>query len=374
MRLRLPLGTWFRGRRSDESAQPTAHGQPRRPWWWAAVIVGAAGVVCGLGAYGYARYINSSPGNVRLYRFVIEEGATARQIGDQLEREGIIGSARFFSLAARLMEFDRHIHAGTHWVDGSKTTLTILRQVLSGGLDITKVTIPEGLTIREVANLVAQALPVVPDSLVALAFDTAYVGRYAFPGAPSLEGFLFPDTYLFDASAGPVLVVRTMAERFHELFTDDMKHRADTLGMSPLEIVTLASIIEKEAMVHKELPIISQVFHKRLKLGYKLGADPTVKYVMEREPRRLSLRDIEVDSPYNTYKYSGLPPGPICNPGIEAMRAALWPAHTDYLYFVSNWDGTHAFTRSLREHNVAKSESARKYRQWRAEQRRRSAP
>lgn len=367
------LSRWFGKEELTEPIYPMVNRQWRRLWRWVGVTALTLVLVGGIAVYGYARHLNDSPGKVRLYSFVIEEGATARQIGEQLEKDGIIRSASFFRIAARLMEFDRKIHAGTHWVDASETTLTILRQLLSGGLRVTKVTIPEGLTIREIADLLAAQLPLEPDSLVALAYDSACVERYAFPGASSLEGFLFPDTYFFDASSAAHAAIRTMTSRFRELFADEMKARADTLGMSLLDVITLASIIEKEAVLDDERAIVSQVFHKRLKLGYKLGADPTVKYAMEHQPRRLSLRDIEMDSPYNTYKYTGLPPGPICSPGIDAIRAALWPAKTDYLYFVSNWDGTHTFTKTLREHNVAKAESQRRYRRWREEQRSRAA-
>jgi len=364
----------------DGPIYPTKKRRTVRLLWrwvgWAALLFFAlAGVV----AYEYARHLNSSPHRVALCQVEIAPGMTARQVGEELESRGIIRSARFFSFAARLMEFDRHIRAGAHWIDGFKPTVTILRQLLSGGLSIVRFTVPEGLTIEEMADIVAANLPVIPDSFVAAANDSALVARYAFPGASSLEGFLFPDTYNFDANAGSRAVVRTMATRFHELFTPTMEARAESLRMTLLEVLTLASIIEKEAMVDRERPIVSQVFHKRLKIGYRLEADPTVKYVMERNRRRLSLRDIEIDSPYNTYRNHGLPPGPICNPGIESIRAALWPAETDYLYFVANWDGTHTFTRSLREHNVAKVESERKYRQWRArpsgaDQRRRTIP
>ena len=148
--------------------------------------------------------------------------------------------------------------------------------------------------------------------------------------------------------------------------TADMQARADSLGMNMPEIITLASIIEKEAATSEERPVISQVFHKRLTIGYKLGADPTVKYALRLKPERLSLRDIEIDSPYNTYRYAGLPPGPRCNPGILSIRAALYPASTDYLYFVANWDDTHTFTRTLREHSKAKQVSRRLYRRMRA--------
>ena len=153
-----------------------------------------------------------------------------------------------------------------------------------------------------------------------------------------------------------------------EMFDGEIAARCDSVGLTPHEVVTLASIVEKEAQVARERGIISQVFLKRLELDYKLGADPTVKYAMGNAGRRLSFRDIEIDSPYNTYLYPGLPPGPICSPGRGALEATVHPADTDFLYFVANWDGTHTFTRSLNQHVRAKRVSERRYQEWRREQ------
>ncbi len=337
------------------------------------IALAAVGILGGVAVYAGASWLNSSPKNVELYSLEIEPGMSAGRVAEKLEREGLIRSARFFRVLARFRGFDRQIHAGTHWVDGRKTTSGILAQLLSGGIRIVRITVPEGLVIDDIAELLAKALPFEPEEFVEACQDSELVATLAYPGAKTMEGYLFPDTYFFDVNAGVRETIGVMSRRFHNVFADSLVLRADSLRMSVHEIVTLASIIEKEAQVRSEQPIISQVFHKRLKIGYRLGADPTVKYAMGQANRRLSLRDIEVDSPYNTYKHRGLPPGPICSPGRGALHAALYPADTNYLYFVANWDGTHTFTKTLLDHNRAKKVSNQRYWEWRREQRRREA-
>lgn len=337
------------------------------------ISLGAVGILGGAAVYAGVSWLNASPNRVELYSLDVESGMSASRVAEKLEREGLIRSARFFRVLARFRGFDRQIHAGTHWVDGRKTTSGILTQLLSGGIRIVRITIPEGLVIGDIAELLAKKLPFEPEEFVEACQDSVLVATFAYPGAKTMEGYLFPDTYFLDMNADVRETIGIMSRRFHNVFADSLVHRADSLRMSVHEVVTLASIIEKEAQVRSEQPIISQVFHKRLKIGYRLGADPTVKYAMGQANRRLSLRDIEIDSPYNTYKYRGLPPGPICSPGRGALHAALYPADTNYLYFVANWDGTHTFTKTLRDHNRAKTLSNQRYWEMRREQRLREA-
>ena len=320
------------------------------------------------GLYLGALWLNSSPGQRGLFSLDIEAGMTASRIARTLHDERVIRSPRFFRLLARFRGYDRQIHAGTHWVDGNASANDILEQLLTGGVRIARITIPEGLTIRQMATIFAAELPFTEAEFIAAAHDSALVDEWALLGAPSMEGYLFPDTYHLDISSRPREVVETMAGRFREVFDGEIAGRCDSVGLTPHEVVTLASIVEKEAQVARERGIISQVFLKRLELDYKLGADPTVKYAMGNAGRRLSFRDIEIDSPYNTYLYPGLPPGPICSPGRGALEATVRPADTDFLYFVANWDGTHTFTRSLNQHVRAKRVSERRYQEWRREQ------
>jgi len=335
-------------------------------------VVVLVGVFTAISIYEVASRLNRSPDVVGLHEITIPSGASAREVGRLLQRDGLIRSARFFEFTARLRGFDRRITAGTHWVNGTASTTAILQQLLSGGFQITHVTVPEGYTVRDIAHVIAANLPVSPDSFYAAARELAVTGQYTYgiaaaqAGSMPMEGFLYPSTYYFDTDASAHEVVHAMVREFHRMFTSRMAARADTLGMTVYEVVTLASIIEREAAVDSERPIISQVFHRRLKLHYPLGADPTVKYAMNgltEDKARLSLTDIQVNSPYNTYRHSGLPPGPICNPGIKSIRAALWPAATNYLYFVSNWDGTHIFSRTLAKHAAAKQISHKRFRE-----------
>ena len=190
-------------------------------------------------------------------------------------------------------------------------------------------------------------------AFVELAYDSAFC-RGVGIAAPSLEGYLFPDTYYVPRNIRARTMIETMLARFRAVFDDSLAQRTRQIGFTAHEILTLASIIEREARVEEERPIISGVFHRRLKLRRPLEADPTVEYALGMRKKRLLYKDLEVDSPYNTYRYPGLPPGPICNPGRASILAALYPAETPYLYFVAKGDGTHEFTSSERDHLNAK--------------------
>ena len=326
----------------------------------------AAVVSAGWVALDTVRFLYTPPRGAGLHRVEIPAGATPREIGRILESRGIVRSAGIFAYASWRRGFARVLRGGEYWLDGGQNVFRVLDQIARGGRPIRRLTIPEGYTVAEIAGVVEHTLGIPRDSLLALSRDTVLVRRYALKGAPSLEGFLFPDTYFIESGATAGHVVRVLTQQFHRVFTPAMVRRAEQLGMTPLEAITLASVVEKEAAVASERAVIAQVFHKRLQMGMGLESDPTVKYAMGSGPVNLSLRDIKLDSPYNTYRYRGLPPGPICNPGKAALEAALYPADTDFLYFVANWDGTHAFSRTLGEHNAAKAVSKRRYREWKA--------
>jgi UPF0755 protein len=333
----------------------------------AAVVVSITVLLlAGWTAISTLRFLTTSPQAVTLCRIQLRAGATRNEIGLVLERRKIIRSASAFAYFARSREFVRLKRGGDFWLDGSRSLFDVIEQLSDGGQPIKRVTIPEGFMLGEVAATLERSIGVSSDSVLAVSRDAGMVEQFAFTKAPSLEGFLFPETYFFDSTLDARAVVTVLAKQFHRVFTSDMARRAEQLGLTPLQAVTLASIIEKEAAVADERPVISQVFHTRLKRGMGLESDPTVKYALAIAPVNLSLRDIQIDSPYNTYRYAGLPPGPICNPGKAALVAALHPAETDYLYFVANWDGTHTFTRTLAEHNAAKVLSKRRYREWRS--------
>jgi UPF0755 protein len=183
--------------------------------------------------------------------------------------------------------------------------------------------------------------------------NSAYIESLGI-NAPSLEGYLFPESYLITYGADSRDIVEMMVAHFFDVFTQDMKERAEELGFTMEEAVTLASLIEKEAACEHEKPIISGVYHNRLKKGLLLQCDATIQYILPKRKPRLFYSDLQIDSPYNTYIYKGLPPTPIASPGRSSIIAALWPASTDYLYFVARGDTTHIFSRTLEEHNEAK--------------------
>jgi UPF0755 protein len=266
---------------------------------------------------------------------------------------GVIQSPFAFRVYARARGLDRQIQAGTyilrrgtHWSD--------LISAMNGGVGIiNRVTIPEGFTIAQITPVLVRALGTTDDSVAAAVRDPALRTRLADPAA-TLEGYLFPDTYVFAPGTSAREAVAEMVKRFEREWKPEYNSQAAALGHTRHEIVTMASIVEKEARVPDERPVIAAVYYNRLKDGMLLQADPTVQYVLGRHKERVLYRDLEVESPYNTYLHAGLPPGPIASPGGASLRAALTPASVPFLYFVAAPDGHHEFRTSLAAHEQAK--------------------
>jgi UPF0755 protein len=221
-------------------------------------------------------------------------------------------------------------------------------------------TIPEGFRLNQIAPRIGQVSGMDADSVRALLHRPGIDSAYGVPG-PGLEGYLFPDTYRFAAGVEVDIVIRAMTRRYSAFWTPDRRARLDSLGMNERSLVTLASIVQAEARRSDEMPRIASVYHNRLNLGWLLQADPTVLYALGGPRPRLLFAAIDsvAESPYNTYRQPGLPPGPIGAPGEQALVAALYPAKERYLYFVARLDGSHVFTRTLAEHNRAVAESRR---------------
>jgi len=322
---------------------------------YAAAWFPVAALVIYLAAYSMLAPVGSDPRQSMVIE--IPRGASTADIAALLQREGLIRNAILFRVYAYLKGLDSRLQSGEYQFSPAMTVKEILSYLARGKVVEHSFTVPEGLTVEQVAALLeSRGLGSRKRFLeVARSGDLRpeFVPRDV-PLREPLEGYLFPETYLLTRGTGEEEIVRIMLDRFHTVFTPEFRRRARELGLSVHEVVTLASIIEKEAAVDRERPLISAVFHNRRRLGMRLDADPTVKYVMASPPQILSLKDLEVDSPYNTYKYAGLPPGPIANPGEAALRAALYPADVDYLFFVAKNDGTHVFSRTLREHLAAK--------------------
>jgi len=287
----------------------------------------------------------------------INKGATVLQIGQQLYKERLIRSPRLLQFFSYLNGSSRRLTAGVHPFDGHMTTWQVLLE-LERPRDVTKnVTIPEGLQKEKVAELLAGALDLDREKLLSLINNLAFCGELLVQ-AKDLEGYLFPETYKLSTTASEDQVLRVMVDYCFAVFDRKFRKRAREMGMSIHEVITMASIVEGEAQINKERPIIAAVYHNRLKKGMRLQADPTVQYALPDGPRRLFNKDYLYDSPYNTYRHGGLPPGPIGSPGRASIEATIFPADVPYLYFVATGDGGHIFSRTMKEHEAAKRKTA----------------
>ncbi len=283
---------------------------------------------------------------------VIPDGSTFQQVAALLEREHLIKSRVAFVLLGRSQSADRRIHAGEYELNAGMVPADILSKMLSGQVLLRPITIPEGLTMAQIADLLAQHGVTDRTEFLRLGHDRTFIGSLGLT-TESLEGYLYPDTYKFPRSVKARDVVTAMVDHFRQVFGPDMRARAQELNMTEHEVVTLASIIEKETGTNGERPEISAVFHNRLKKHIPLQSDPTVIYGLTSFDGNIRKKDLSSPSLYNTYKFTGLPPGPIANPGIEAIKATLYPSASRALYFVSRNDGTHHFSTTLAEHNQA---------------------
>lgn len=292
-----------------------------------------------------------------MVRVHVPAGATFTEATDSLAAKGILRLPPvFFRVYARVTGADDRIQPGTYGFRPGAGWGGILDDLRHGRILTRDIVIPEGWTMRRIAARFEAELGASPPVVRALLEDDGAVDRFDVPG-PTLEGYLYPATYTFPVDATLDMIVQRMVDRYRSVWTAERQARADSMDMTQREVVTLASIIETEARQRDELPVISAVYHNRLRIGYPLQADPTVQYALAERQDRLLYSHIDqvADHPYNTYTHQGLPPGPIASPSAPAIDAAMRPADVDYLYFVARPDGSHIFTRSLREHNRAKA-------------------
>ncbi len=297
----------------------------------------------------------------RLYKVEIPEGSSASSIAQKLYLENIIQSRFSFKAYISLFGFEKKLKAGSYYLGPKMSNAQIVSILSKGRADAgeVRVTIPEGTSIYKMSKILGSSGVKVKDgdffALAQSGLTNALRLKYPFLSQipnRSLEGYLFPDTYFLPYSVSVNQLTDIMLDRFSEVAIPVIA--GSRSGKYDLhQIITLASIIEKESSRDEERPIISSVFHNRLDRGIALRADPTVKYILENPTKRVMFADLKTDSPYNTYLYKGLPPGPICSPGLASIKAAIEPAKTDYLYFVSNGDGTHTFSRTWEEHKEA---------------------
>lgn len=289
----------------------------------------------------------------------VAPGTSVRALGRQLEAERVIRSPVLFEAWLRLGGSARRIQAGTYALPLDRSLPAIVDILVEGRTLLTSVTVPEGLRIEETAGRAARALGIDSAAFARAAADPLLADSLGIEGR-TLEGYLFPETYRVDPGIGPRELVRLMVAQFRRAFPPRWKSRADSLGRSIHEIVTLASIVEEEARVAAERPVIAGVFWNRLEAGMALEADPTVQYALGGHRERVLYQDLEVESPYNTYRHPGLPPGPISSPGRAALEATLYPDSVPYLYFFATGEGgRHTFSETFAEHNRKRQELRR---------------
>ncbi len=285
----------------------------------------------------------------------IPAGSTGQDVARVLHQAEVVRNPRAFAVFARLLGFDSDLKAGYYLFSPGMTPLQILTRIRQGDVATTRVTIPEGLNLEEIASLLARRGLADEERFLRLARDKKLVYGDSCPidiPVDTLEGYLFPDTYRFAIGQKEEEIIKIMVNRCLEVASPLYEGYDGSLSFH--EVITLASIVEKEAIYDRERPVIAGVFLNRLRIGMRLQADPTVRYVVNEPRSRVLYRDLEVESPYNTYRYPGLPPGPIASPGVASIRAVIEPADVDYMYFVARGDGTHYFSRTFAEHVAAR--------------------
>lgn len=324
------------------------------------LVVLAVFAALGVAVVLYQRTSEPFKGYDAAEQFVtIEPGSGTRSIGQRLIQAGVIRDEATFRAALWRSGRARALQAGEFRFDRPMTPAAVIEKIASGDVYNRRITFPEGLTIQEMARLYEQQGFGKAAAFVDAARDTGAI-RSLDPAATDLEGYLFPETYAVPRDTSAAKLVGLMVGRFTQLFTPEMQQAAQALELAPREVVTLAALVEKETARPSERPIVAAVYLNRLKIGMAMQADPTVIYALQRAQRyngNIRRDDLSFDSPYNTYRYPGLPPGPIASPGLASLKAAVSPANVDYLYFVSRNDGSHVFARTLAEHN----ENVRQY-------------
>jgi UPF0755 protein len=285
-------------------------------------------------------------------------GSGIRKLAGELKEGGIIRSSWHFMLVTRLRGKSHRLKAGDYRFNNAMTPETILRKLVAGDVDFRKFVLPEGYSIHQAAELLEQKGYFKSAVFLDKCRDSALLSRLGL-SETSVEGYLYPATYNLSRSGNEEQLIGQMVAQFEKRYADVAQTVGSAAGLSRHQAVTLASLIEKEAVSSEEKPMISSVFHNRLRIGMPLQSDPTAVYGVRAFAGKVTKADIERHSPYNTYLIKGLPPGPIGNPGLEALKAALNPPATPYLYFVARQDGTHQFSRTLEEHNRAVSKYLR---------------
>ena len=286
---------------------------------------------------------------------IIKRGSSMDAIADSLYAKKLISDKDLFILWLTTLDKDRQLKAGYYEIPKGLTYAQLISFLSQSTSKEIKVTLIEGWRLEDIAEELHKRLQINKNIFISLARDTSFISELGVQ-AQTLEGYLLPDTYLFYWGVDAESVIRYLVDRCFAIFTEEAQTQIESLKLNIHQTLTLASIIEGEAIFDDERETISSVYHNRLRRRIKLQADPTIQYILDGPPRRLLLKDLEIESPYNTYKHYGLPPGPISNPGKRSIHAAIYPVKTNYIYFVAKGDGRHSFSRNAAEHRQAKQE------------------
>jgi len=327
-----------------------------RKWKIMGVLLAGAVCACGVLFYiifnDYAEGPLDRGGRLMSTTVTIPRGASFSFVKAELKRLKLVTRDTFFHMVALVEGAPTRIRAGEYELNNHMSPRELLRKLMKGAIKEYRIVIPEGFTVRQIASRLAAQQLVDGDVFLHLAGDREFLASLSIPGK-SAEGYLFPDTYLFTRSIGEKEMLEVMVRRFRQAITPEMTARADQLHFRFEDIVTLASIVQKEGGKKEEMPSIAAVFYNRLKRGMRLQSDPTVIYGIDDFDGNLTRSHLREKTPYNTYRIRGLPPGPICNPGLDAIMAVLYPSTERFLYFVSKNDGSHHFSTNLASHNRA---------------------
>lgn len=345
-----------------QEAQVKLEGEPHRAIRLSALVLAmVVGVVAlfGLGWWYYHQLLTPvDAGSAEVYQVRIPPGAGAREMASLLYTRGLIRSPMAFVLYTTYHGYNKKLLSGTYALSPGSNLPQLVQQLRGGQINELSFTIPEGYTLKQIAAVLRREglIPSEEDFL-----EAAAKGDYNFPwmqelppGPNRLEGFLFPDTYRVVPGATAEEIIQKMLDRFTQVYSSGYQEFADHVGLSTLEVLTLASLVEREAKLASERPLVAAVFLNRLEDGWKLESCATVQYILGHPKENLSDDDLKIPSPYNTYLNYGLPPGPIAAPGLASIEAVLYPADVPYLFFVAKGDGSHYFSRTLAEHNAAK--------------------
>jgi len=298
----------------------------------------------------------SSPYHSQIVTVKIEMGSTMDEIGDTLVKSKLIKSSRAFVYYGRFTGQDKKMQAGTYQISNNWSMKEITDYIATGKVAYYRLTIPEGYTVEQIEDLLARkgiAERGLFEKACTADYPFSFSGELAGTDSRRLEGFLFPATYDLLPGMSEQEIIDLMLQQFQTVFTPELQRRAAAMGLSVRETVTLASLVEREAKLEQERPLIAAVFLNRLQQGKRLESCATVQYILGKQKETLTNKDLQTSSPYNTYLHSGLPPGPIANPGLSSIKAVLYPADVDYLFFVARGDGSHHFSKTFQEHQEA---------------------